>query len=313
MPQEYEDLKIACKSRRPRQAFISKPAQGCQGKGIFLFKSLKDIQSTKDSDLIVQTYIAKPYLLDGLKFDLRLYVLVTSVDPLRVFIYNDGLARFATEPYRRPNNTNLADICMHLTNYAINKKSEKFERSDWEHVGSKRTIKSVLKILEAQGHNVAHLWTRISDAIVKTVSTIQPQLCQIMRACFPGHKPTNLEITSGSCCFEILGFDVILDEKLKPWILEVNHSPSFTCDSDLDMQIKRGVILGALDLVGLHHSSKKRFEKTQKEKTQTRLKVKVNKDVTIASNRRENIENLEIFESVSEPTTQAWENPKVLK
>jgi tubulin polyglutamylase TTLL6/13 len=44
----------------------------------------------------VQRYLSKPYLIDGLKFDLRIYVLIASVDPLKIFVYHQGLARFAT-------------------------------------------------------------------------------------------------------------------------------------------------------------------------------------------------------------------------
>jgi tubulin polyglutamylase TTLL6/13 len=80
----------------------------------------------KDKCHVVQQYQTQPYLIDGKKFDLRIYVLVTQVDPqLTCFIYKDGLARFATEEYNSApvNNSNLF---MHLTNYAINKNSEKF-------------------------------------------------------------------------------------------------------------------------------------------------------------------------------------------
>lgn len=56
---------------------------------------------------IVQEYLDKPFLLEGYKFDLRIYILVTTCDPLRIFLYNDGLVRMGTEKYHAPNEANL--------------------------------------------------------------------------------------------------------------------------------------------------------------------------------------------------------------
>jgi len=68
-----------------------------------------------------------PLLIDELKFDLRIYVLITGVSPLRCFIFKEGLARFATEKYKSPMGSNLQNLYMHLTNYAINKDSTSFK------------------------------------------------------------------------------------------------------------------------------------------------------------------------------------------
>ena len=62
----------------------------------------------------------------NLKFDLRLYVLLMGVNPLRVFLFKDGLVRLATEPYVKPKEDNIDNLFMHLTNYAINKKNNNF-------------------------------------------------------------------------------------------------------------------------------------------------------------------------------------------
>ena len=63
----------------------------------------------KDDRAVICKYISNPLLVNNHKFDLRIYVLVTCIDPLRIYIYNEGLARFASEPY--DSNTN----CIHKT------------------------------------------------------------------------------------------------------------------------------------------------------------------------------------------------------
>jgi tubulin polyglutamylase TTLL6/13 len=73
---------------------IVKPDQLSQGKGIFITNSIENIDLRELS--VVQEYLNEPYLIDGLKFDMRIYVLVVSCDPLRIFIHKEGLVRFAT-------------------------------------------------------------------------------------------------------------------------------------------------------------------------------------------------------------------------
>lgn len=59
-------------------------------------------------------------MIDGFKFDLRVYVALTSVNPLRLYVYDEGLVRFASEKY---DTTDLKNVFSHLTNYSINKKN----------------------------------------------------------------------------------------------------------------------------------------------------------------------------------------------
>ena len=65
-------------------------------------------------------------LIEGLKFDLRIYVLLGGTEPLKIFVFDDGLVRLCTEKYKPPTKSNALDQCIHLTNYAINKENPKF-------------------------------------------------------------------------------------------------------------------------------------------------------------------------------------------
>lgn len=96
---------------------------------------------------MVQQYKAFPYLIEKKKFDFRLYVLVTQVTPdLQCFLYHDGLARFATDEYSK--NTNDDNLFMHLTNYAINKESEKFQQNEADFKKSLLDTMEVIRDLE---------------------------------------------------------------------------------------------------------------------------------------------------------------------
>lgn len=232
-------------TKKQNKTFIVKPEASCQGRGIFLTRRLEDV--SRDERYVAQRYLHRPFLIDGLKFDLRIYVLVAGCDPMRVYLHKEGLARFATQPYSSPLATNLGDPCMHLTNYAVNKLSPNFvfnEDVELADVGHKRSLTSTLKMLEDQGHDVVALWKQISRIIVKTLLVAHPTLSHTYKSCQPDDY-------SNSMCFEILGFDIILDHKLKPLVLEVNHSPSFTTDSPMDLAIKTAVIGEAVKLMNI--------------------------------------------------------------
>ena len=95
----------------------------------------------------MQKYLHKPHLLDGFKYDLRVYALVTGIKPLRIYLYKDGLGRLATDKYKKPADDNITNVKMHLTNYAINKDSENFvanTAAEEDDVGSKRSLQAVL-------------------------------------------------------------------------------------------------------------------------------------------------------------------------
>jgi hypothetical protein len=77
-----------------RGLWILKPAASSCGRGIRLINRNSTV--TKRSGTVVSKYVNNPHLINGLKYDLRVYVCVTSFDPLRIYVYDDGLVRLAT-------------------------------------------------------------------------------------------------------------------------------------------------------------------------------------------------------------------------
>lgn len=71
-------------------------------------------------------------------------------------------------------------------------------------------------------------------------------------------------------CFEVLGFDVFLDENLQPWILEVNHTPSFTTDSPLDFKVKKCLISDTIKLLNLNYYKKMKIKRQKAQELQKR-------------------------------------------
>lgn len=244
---------------KSKRTFIIKPDTGCQGRGIKLVQDTSLIEEYNDS-AVAQQYV-EPFLIDGYKFDLRIYALVTSVAPLRLYIHNEGMARFCTEPYKKPKTSNLSDCYSHLTNFSLNKNSENFQTNDTDiapETGSKRTMTSVFKrISEVEGADVQKLKDRIDMIIRLTLISIQPHLQATYH--------TTVTANDGkSRCFEILGFDILIDEHLNPWLIEVNTMPSLSTGSPFDEALKRSCVIGAMKIIDLKPSFRKRYNQAMK-------------------------------------------------
>ncbi|XP_052528607.1 tubulin polyglutamylase TTLL13-like isoform X5 [Tympanuchus pallidicinctus] len=154
------------------------------------------------------------------------------------------------------------DICMHLTNYAINKRNANFVQDDT--MGSKRKLSTLNAWMMDNSYNTTKLWEDIEDIIIKTLISAHPVVKHNYQSCFPNH-------TTSCACFEILGFDILLDRNLKPWLLEVNHSPSFTTDSHLDREVKDALLFDTINLINVHACSKRKAMEEDKQQAKERL------------------------------------------
>ena len=142
----------------------------------------KNYIANSQRDMLVQRYVKTPILLDKKKFDLRLYVLIKSFDPIEAYLADEGLARLCTENYRMPTKENMKNLYMHLTNFSLNKNSENFKLPDSDFLekgegdASKRLLSTLWKTLEEEGYDVEEMQAKVKDTLRKAVITMEPYL-----------------------------------------------------------------------------------------------------------------------------------------
>ncbi|XP_064290866.1 tubulin monoglutamylase TTLL4 isoform X2 [Passer domesticus] len=136
----------------------------------------------------------------------------------------------------------LSNKFMHLTNYSVNKKNTEYKSNSDETAcqGHKWALKALWSYLAQKGVNSEAIWEKIKDIVIKTIIASEPYVNSLVK----------MYVRRPYCCHELFGFDIMLDENLKPWILEVNISPSLHSNSPLDVSIKGQMIRDLLNLAG---------------------------------------------------------------
>ena len=98
------------------------------------------------------------------------------------------------------------------------------------------------------------MFDKIDQIIVKTILSIEPLLWNGVQMFLPNAYQFNANVDvkqKNNNCFELLGFDILIDSKFSPWLIEVNLSPSLNTDSKLDFLIKSNLLRDLFNLVGL--------------------------------------------------------------
>jgi len=194
--------------------WIIKPSGNARGSGIFLTDNLEEAldSGVKNQARIIQKYIERPLILkdspfsnlNNKKFDIRQWVLVSSMNPLVIYMFSSSYIRICSQEF------DLKDIknsFKHLTNFSLNKGN--FQNGVEDSICHIDALKQYLKETKGIEWDTT-IKPKITDIIIKTISSASD----------------SIEQRAG--CFDLFGFDLLLDEKYQPWLLEVNLSPACT-------------------------------------------------------------------------------------
>ena len=209
--------------------WIVKPVGKSRGKGIFLIDNISDVPL--NDTFLVQKYLTNPLLLDeGYKFDMRIYCLVTSVNPLEMFLYKDGFARVSNELYTM----DITNMKVHLTNAAIQNRNAKKSKNYEKIYGGSKISLDMLRTKLSRQYNIDFdylIWPQVKDIIIKVFACCQNDI---------PYCPST---------FEMFGFDVIIDTNFRCWLLEINSSPSLERSNVLDDEIKLPLVKDIIKII----------------------------------------------------------------
>ncbi|XP_077524702.1 tubulin tyrosine ligase-like 1B [Amblyomma americanum] len=234
LPRDYSMFVDEYRRAGPSSLWIVKPCGKAQGIGIKLVDRPSQVKSLINSwenqgnreAHVLCRYVDPPLLVGGRKFDLRLYVLVASFQPLRAYLYRRGFCRFCQLHYRTKG---LDNPLAHLTNVSVQRHGGRYNQSH----GGKWSLSSLEMFVRGTrgAAAAARLRRDLGELVAHSLAAVAPSML------------------SDWHCFECYGYDVLLDEDLRPWLLEVNASPSLTSSTRGDALLKQALVDDVLRLV----------------------------------------------------------------
>ena len=209
-----------------------------------LNKIIKEINlmfsETKPNNLILQKYIEDPLLYQGRKFDIRIWVLFTYVAKdfkYEVYVFKEGHLKACSDIF----NIESDNLFIHLTNYSVQKHNKNFSKTE---IGNEISFELFQQELDKQNSN-KNFKKDIFPEIIKIIGITAKAVKNKINAM--GRKN----------CFEIFGYDFILDKNFQPFLLEINTNPGFEESSPLIKMLVPRMIDDALKLTidrGLDYS-----------------------------------------------------------
>lgn len=194
---------------KEKDSSVKKPPQDARKYSESIGKIIKSIY--RSSIVILQKYIEKPYLYFNRKCDLRIWVLINHKQD--IFVFKEGHFKVSSVNF----NLYSTDTFTHLTNYSVQKHSPMFS---YYEIGNEISYSDFQKCINLTNPGVSF----INDVLPSIYNIIRLSLLSINR---------KLLVFPNTLSFEIFGYDFILDEKLNPYLLEVNTNPGYDESSPL--------------------------------------------------------------------------------
>ena len=228
--------------------WIIKPSNLSRGRSIQCINSLNqinNISSNINNYFVIQKYIENPMIIYKRKFDIRQWVLVTHLNPLTLWMWEEPYLRFSAEDY---DIDNFSNIYSHLTNNSIAKYSEKYKNESlikedmWELGNFKKYLK--------ENYNKENIWDEIYEKMKNAI------ICSF--------DSGRHEIVYRENCFELYGYDFMIDNELNVFLIEINSSPAMDYSTSITEKLVQEMSENLIKIVIDKRETCRDFEKIGK-------------------------------------------------
>ena len=179
--------------------------------------------------IMIQKYLEKPLLYQGRKFDIRMWIMFMTNRENDVYIFKEGHLKATSLKYNPDSN----DLFVHLTNYSVQKHNIHFSKIE---IGNEIPFYEFQRELDRKKTGI------------NFIKDIYPKIVRIVRLTGGAAIQGRMNFMNVKNCFEIFGYDFILDENYKPYLLEINTNPGLEISSPLINQLLPRMIDDAFKL-----------------------------------------------------------------
>ena len=227
-----------------RNIWILKPSNLSRGRGVTCVNSLEPIEqslsATNDTGLVVQKYIENPLIINKRKFDIRQWVLVTSLNPLVIWMWKEPYLRFGAEDYIMDD---LNNIYSHLTNNSIAKHSTQYKKD-------KKFDEDMWTCSDFENYIGKQKWEEIHEKIKNAI------ICSFYAA----HQEMKQRYNS----HELYGYDFMIDEDYNVYLIEVNASPALDYSTKITEMLVKDMVKDLIELVIDYNNARFCFNRNSK-------------------------------------------------
>jgi len=250
LPEQFKQFEVDWK--RSKEKHADKIAWIKKGKTHRLIEFLPTLESAKQYDNALAQKYVHSHLIDGHKFDIGIYVAITSIEPLRLYVFDDVLVRICKHKYP----SRLEDFATNLEAWIVDDYLPIWDFPSVEKFYDKNNMEAMVKyFLSVDPVRGAQVFPEMYHRIRLSVLSIKSRLIDMYKdnVAKSGGKTRN-------SFFEMVRFDFLIDKDLTPWVTEVNMSPNLVLKNEVDGKMKQLLVDSLFTLVGLNTS---RNEETQ--------------------------------------------------